>query len=149
MAKAIEILIDSSVRGVSASWVRRIVAGTLEAEKKATRSVSVLLTNDDAIRVLNKKYLKHDRPTDVIAFWVKEPRKVNEPHREHLGDVVVSVERAKKEAPHYGVSFREELARYIVHGVLHLVGYNDESDREEKVMHKRQEVILKKLSGRK
>ncbi len=119
--------------GVTAAWVRRIVSSTLKAEKK-TMPMSVLITGDRQIRAINKKFLKHDYATDVVSF--------------DTGDIVVSVDFAKKYAKDLGLPFREELARYLVHGTLHLLGYDDKNEKDHARMHKRQEQILTKVIGR-
>ena len=122
---------------MNVSWVRRIVAGTLKREKAKARSVSVLLTDDKRIRTLNKHFLKHDYATDVISFGAEEPG--------YLGDLVASVDTARRMAKELGLSFREELARYLVHGTLHLLGYDDQKPAARARMFRRQEGILKAL----
>lgn len=78
--------------------------------------VSVFLTGDDDIRELNRKYRKKDRATDVLSFPLDDPYM--------LGDVVISVERAAAQAESFDVTVEEELGRLLVHGILHLVGYD-------------------------
>jgi len=116
--------------GVTAAWVRRIVGATLKAEKK-TKPMSVLITGDRQIRAINKRFLKHDYATDVVSF--------------DTGDLVVSADYAKNYAKEHGLPFREELARYLVHGTLHLLGYDDKKPAAYKRMHARQEKLLKKF----
>ena len=116
--------------GVTAAWVRRIVSATLKAEKKAI-PMSVLVTGDRQIHAINKRFLKHDYATDVVSF--------------DTGDLVVSADYAKKYAEEHGLPFREELARYLVHGTLHLLGYDDKKPTDYRRMHKRQEALLKKF----
>ena len=116
--------------GVSAAWVKRILSGTLKAERSKA-DLNVLITDDRRIRLINKKHLKHDYATDVISF--------------ETGDLVVSADFAKRYAREHDVPYKEELARYLVHGALHLLGYDDKSERDFKRMHKRQEAILKGL----
>ena len=115
--------------GVSRAWVRRVVEKVLRAEK-ARLDINVLVTNDRQIRGLNKKYLRHDFATDVISF--------------ETGDIVVSADFAKRYAREHGLPYREELARYLVHGTLHLLGYDDKKKKDYARMHKRQESLLKK-----
>jgi probable rRNA maturation factor len=116
--------------GVTAAWVKKVVAATLKAEKTAS-SMSVLLTDDRRIRGINKRFLKHDYATDVISF--------------ETGDLAVSVDTARRFAKELGIPYRQELARYLVHGTLHLLGYDDKKERDRKRMHKRQEALLKKI----
>ncbi|HTL70053.1 MAG TPA: rRNA maturation RNase YbeY [Candidatus Eisenbacteria bacterium] len=127
---------------VAASWARRFVAATLKSERRAGWGVSVLITGDAEIRRLNRGWLRHDYATDVIAFGVEGPTL---PGTERLlGDVVVSADTARRVAAELGLPWREELARYLVHGTLHLIGYDDKKPADHRRMHRRQEAILKK-----
>lgn len=112
----------------------------LSAEGARGWSVGVRLVNDRRLRAINKKYLNHDRATDVIAFG----------YGGKSGDLAVSTDTARRTARALGISYREELARYLVHGVLHLLGYDDKAPKKRARMHKRQEKILQViLSGEK
>lgn len=133
----IEVRFEPPFRGVTILWVKRVVSKTLVLEKIKEAKVGVLLTNDRRIRSINKKYLNHDYATDVIAFGLNE--------NELLGDVVVSVEMAKNTARELKIPFKEELARYLVHGTLHLLGYEDKPKEKHDKMHTRQEQILKNI----
>ena len=116
--------------GVSVSWVKDVVSTTLKKERSRL-SLSILITGDRRIRGINKRYLRHDYATDVISF--------------STGDIVVSADTAKRMAKKLGLPFREELARYLVHGALHLLGYDDKKTKDRNRMHKRQESILGSL----
>ncbi len=116
--------------GLSASWVRGILTKTLKAER-STMSLNVLVTGDRQIRKINQRYLKHDYVTDVLSF--------------PTGDIVVSVDFAKRYAKSLKLPFKEEMARYLVHGTLHLLGYDDKRKADHKKMHARQESILKRI----
>ncbi len=131
----INVKINTRRKGFAVSWVKKIVSETLAFEKKRRLEVSVLLTDDDEIKKVNAKYLGHDYATDVIAFTLEKD----------LGDIVVSVETAKRVARELKIPFKEELARYLVHGTLHLLGYEDKPKKKYDAMHARQEAILKKL----
>lgn len=139
---------DRGVRGISAEWTRKVVRIALFREKAARQSVSVFLTNNRRIRRINKASLKHDYATDVISFGC-EGRKLVGRESDYLGDLVVSVEMARDTARELGIAFREELARYLVHGTLHLLGYDDKSSKLKAAMHKRQEAALESYFGRK
>lgn len=91
--------------------------------------LSVVLTDDSHIRELNRTYLDRDRPTNVISF----PQQEGEgPSGEHLGDIVISVERAADEADGSGMNTMERLMQLLVHGICHLIGYDHEGVSEEK-----------------
>ncbi len=141
-----EVCFDAETRGVSASWIRRVVGGTLTSERAAKRSVSVLLTDDRRIRNINRRFLSHDYATDVISFGAGEAAAGP---KDFLGDLVVSCQTARRVAKELGVPYRQELARYLVHGTLHLLGYRDRKKKDRERMHARQEKILKRcLKGR-
>jgi probable rRNA maturation factor len=129
--------------GVSAAWVRNVVSRTLALEK-SSGTVSVLITGDAEIRRLNKRHLGHDYATDVISFWL-DPVSAAPGEERMLGDLVVSFEMAKSAAKRLGLAFKEEFARYLVHGTLHLLGYEDERPAKKKIMFRRQEAHLKKI----
>ena len=110
-----------------------MVRRALAAQRARGWSIGVRLTDDRRIRAINKKYLHHDAATDVIAFG----------YGKKMGDVVVSADTARRVAKELGIPFKEELARYLVHGVLHLLGYDDHERQARARMHRRQEKILK------
>jgi len=120
---------------VDRRFVRRVVKQTLKTEGKSGQ-VSILLTGNEHIRELNRRYRSVDRVTDVIAFPLDD---------EVLGDVVVSMERTGQQAREYGVSFENEFARLLAHGVLHLVGYQDTDERHAREMSSKQEAIVREV----
>ncbi len=113
-------------------------------------SISVILTDDDGIRSINNRYRRKNRPTDVISFAYRENQfpKVDG-NVETLGDVYISLERADAQAAQYGAEPAEELLRLMVHGILHLAGYDHErSKRDEAVMREKEMGILTILTRR-
>ena len=139
----------SGVKKISAAWVRGVISRTLRSERSAKREVNVYLTDDREIRQINRKFLNHDYATDVISF----PPQADPPpaggkvdfvgqSKNYLGDLVVSVTTAKRLAEELKISFKEELARYLVHGTLHLLGYKDDNSNNKKKMFMRQERIV-------
>lgn len=133
----IEVRFHPKVRGISAAFVRRAIGVALETERAGKHDVSAYVTTDVEIRTINKKHLKHDYATDVLSFRAAEDT--------FLGDVVVSADFARCYAVEHKIPFREELSRYLVHGTLHLLGYDDRKPSDYKKMHKRQEQILNKI----
>lgn len=140
--QAIEVEV-SAPPGVSlplpAEAVERAVRATLRAEGHGVGEVSVAFLPDAEITELNREYLDHDRPTDVISFALHGE---GEPP---LGDVYVGVEQALRQAAELGVDPREELLRLAVHGTLHVLGYDhpEGEDRTDSEMFRRQEEILR------
>ena len=113
--------------------------GSREAE------LSILLTGDEEMRQINADYRGIDRPTDVIAFAMREGD-FGDLHAEILGDVVISIDTAKRQAEERGNSLWEELLFLLVHGILHLHGYDHEQGAKMKVEMEAKELeIAEKL----
>ena len=109
--------------------------------------VSITLTDDENIHALNKKFRGVDRATDVLSFAFRES---DEPEIigadfEILGDVIISLERAKIQAAQFGHSFLREVIFLEVHGLLHLLGYDHIADDERREMEAEQKFIMTKL----
>ena len=107
--------------------------------------LSLLLTDNEGIRALNRRYLDRDRPTDVLSFPMWDfNSELRTPNSELiLGDVVISIEKARKQAEELGVTMDEELSRLLVHGILHLFGFDHEkSSKEAQRMKKEEERLL-------
>jgi len=107
--------------------------------------LSILLTDNEGIRALNRRYLDRDRPTDVLSFPMWDfNSELRTPNSELiLGDVVISIEKAGKQAEELDVTMDEELSRLLVHGILHIFGFDHEKGRREAVrMRKEEERLL-------
>ena len=111
--------------------------------------VSVTLVDNEAIRSINNEHRGIDRATDVLSFPMGDGEYFEvDPDTDAvlLGDIVISLERAKEQAEEYGHSFRREVAFLITHSLFHLLGYDHvNSEEEEKVMFGKQEKVLEKL----
>ncbi|MCI7539403.1 MAG: rRNA maturation RNase YbeY [Veillonellaceae bacterium] len=110
--------------------------------------VSVTLTNNEYIHTLNKQYRGIDRPTDVLSFALnesEEPDVEDGPDVNVLGDLVISVERAKEQAADYGHSVKREIAFLTVHGMLHLLGYDHMEEEDRIEMEAEQRFVMEKL----
>ena len=103
------------------------------AQNVCRGELSILITDDKEIRRLNKKYRRKDKATDVLSFAPAEAKGFV-CHENILGDVVISAETAKRQAKEYGVSFAEEFARLLIHGILHLLGYDHENVSKRKAL---------------
>ena len=133
----IKIRIKRLKRGsvLSNALLRRIICKTLESQGIAEGEINLLLADDAAIKRLNARYLNRAWPTDVLAFSMMEGERLEGSER-ILGDVVVSVDRAKIEAPRFNNTLKKELALYVIHGVLHLAGFRDGSKKLENAQKK-------------
>lgn len=128
--------------------LRRAAQVALAAEGYRKGDLTLVFVEDEEIASLNKRYLGHRGPTDVLAFRPGTmPAPPGAPR--WLGDVVVSVETAQRQAPRWRHRIGEELAEYVIHGVLHLVGYDDATGSQRRRMRRRQAALLTRWrSGR-
>jgi probable rRNA maturation factor len=105
--------------------------------------ISVLIVDDEQIREINRDYLNRDRPTNVISFSMKEGF-TGDLHPDILGDIVISAETALRDASAAGLRFGDEMDFLLIHGLLHLIGYNHENttkEEEQRMKKKEQELF--------
>ena len=100
--------------------------------------IHIALMGDDDLLALNQKHLEHDDYTDVITFDCSSAKTIN-------CDIAVSTDRVSENATHEGVSVENELARVLIHGVLHCVGYSDKNTKERKAMREKEDEMLKQF----
>ncbi|WP_422929845.1 rRNA maturation RNase YbeY [Singulisphaera sp. PoT] len=136
---AIEVEISDNQRflDVDREALIGLVRRTLGHEKIEQASISLALVDDATIHEVNRRHLEHDWPTDVITFPLSDP---DEPVL--AGELVVSTEMAATTAKRAGVDPWAELALYVVHGLLHLCGYDDHSAEDREAMRSREDAIL-------
>jgi len=117
------------------SWIKKVI----QAEGKKTGTVNFIFCNDDTLHQLNVSYLKHDTLTDILTFDFSEGFSVS-------GDIYISTDRVKENAKLFSQDFNQEIHRVIIHGILHLLGYDHEkSKKEEKLMEAKQDFYLSKI----
>jgi probable rRNA maturation factor len=110
--------------------------------------VTLLLVSNDEMTSYNKRFLDRDGPTDVLAFPVEDLKPGVVPERDHhdppllLGDIIVAPAYIRDQAAELGVTFEEEMSLMVVHGSLHLLGYDHQSDEEAELMEGRERSIL-------
>ncbi len=107
-------------------------------ELKECGEISVIFCSDSYLLGMNKQYLNHDYFTDIITFDYVENSLIS-------GDLFISFDRIKENAALYSTSLVREVFRVVFHGVLHLVGYNDKTDEEQKLMTKKENYYLGKV----
>ena len=129
-----------SVRGLGAPRVRRLVRGVLRGERRKAE-VSVTFLGARAMRTLNRRWKRHDRPTDVISFALGAGDGAL------TGDIYICPEVARREARRRGLTINEELSRLVIHGTLHVLGWDhpEGGSRERSPMWRRQERYLERL----
>jgi probable rRNA maturation factor len=140
--------IDLPFRDIDGAWVRELSEAICAALALEDVSISVILTDDDCIRSVNNQYRAKDRPTDVISFAYREdPFPEAETEMEELGDIYLSLERAAEQAVEYEVTLKEEVKRLLIHGILHLIGYDHErSAEDEETMRAKEEEVFDAVS---
>jgi probable rRNA maturation factor len=148
---AVDVQIAPALRRkVQKQEIRKWAEATLRAEGLThLPDMAVVVTDDDSIQALNRDFRGMDEPTDVLAFGEEKPGPFvlapGEPM--YLGDVVISLERAEMQAAERGASALDELQVLLVHGILHLLGYDHDNDEEQTQMWNRQDAILQSLSA--
>ena len=127
--------------------IQKKAADILNALDYHDAELSILIVDDPQIAILNKKYLRRNGPTNVIAFPMRTDQFSNI-NPELLGDVVISIETAEKEGKNIGINMEERFTQLLVHGILHLLGYDHEkSEQEAEKMEKKSEEILKLIES--
>jgi len=127
-------LVDRFRPRTERAFVERVVAAVCEHVGRPDLEVSLLLTDDEEIAELHNEYLDDPTPTDVMSFEM-----------DNGAEVVVSVETARRVAQSNGTPMNAEVALYIVHGILHTVGFDDKDERERRRMREAERAILEAL----
>ena len=129
--------------------VERVLNYAIKKEKIDSVEFNVIIVDNNYIHELNKTYRGIDRETDVITFALEDDIKVvNGSSHRVLGDIYISVDKAKLQAEEYGHSFLREICFLAVHGFYHLLGYDHMEEDEEKIMFSKQEEILNEFGIR-
>jgi len=120
---------------IDEEFLKKIAQKVLEREKKENKNLSIALIEQGRIRELNKRYRGKNRVTDVLAFPTRELG---------LGEIVICLREVKKNAKRFSSVFEKELVRVLIHGILHLLGYDHEkSDAQAKKVEEKQNYYLK------
>ena len=119
-------------RGKLKCFINSLIA----KEKKSLNNLNYIFCNDNTLLEINRKYLNHNFYTDVISFDLSSSRK------EILADIYISVDRIRENAKSFKITMEEELHRVMLHGLLHLCGYNDKTEGERKLIRKKEDFYL-------
>ena len=152
----INVLIDEGFEGCpEVSWLQSVAEQVLVAQKAGSRvELGLVITSQERVQQLNLSYLGRDEPTDVLAFSAIEeigtdfPPFVTPPDGVlHLGEVIISYPQAVTQAEEHHHSIKKEIAILIIHGVLHLLGYEHDEPELKRLMSAREEEILSHIEG--
>ena len=147
----INIVIDKEYKPkIKSAWLKNVARLVQKAENVSEKSeMGLVITGDEEIHKLNLKYLDEDRPTDVLSFPMNEqlaaaPVFVKVPDGKlHLGDIVISYPTARKQADEHNHPVSREIEILVIHGILHLLGYDHDVPKRKSVMLNRDTAILK------
>jgi len=152
------IQIDKKFQGlVKKRWLRRVVAGCFHTQSSGAEvELGLLITDDETVRELNRKYRGIDKPTDVISFALTEEKTQGDSFSfvtppdglRHLGEVIVSYPQAVRQAEEQHHGIEEEIALLVVHGTLHLLGYEHDDPANEQEMKALEEKVLFEVKKR-
>ena len=117
------------------SYIKHLIIN----ENKNFGDINIVLCSDNYLLKMNQQYLEHNHYTDIITFNYVEGRTIS-------GDLFISFDRIKDNAKSYKTEIKNELFRVIFHGILHLVGYNDKTKDEKKVMREKEDYYLEKMN---
>ena len=128
--------------------IRAAVTTLLKLERCSDKELSVTFVDDSGIQIINSKYLGKNKPTNVISFSLQEGE-YGEVNPDLMGDIIISVETAQRDAVKGNLSFDEEIIFLIIHGFLHLTGYDHVNTSAENIrkMKKREKELFLKLTG--
>jgi rRNA maturation RNase YbeY len=121
---------------------QNLVRQLLEYEKLPAEEINVIFVDDDYLKNLHRDFLNEDTYTDVITFDLSKPESDT-----IEGEIYISVDRAKFHAGELNVSLEEEIARLIIHGILHLKGYDDQTENQRQAMRHQENFYLKKYAN--
>jgi len=122
--------------------IKRLIKYAIKYMKVNNIEIGIIFVDNKKIKELNKEYRNIDRETDVITFRLEDYEKVSYNNINVLGDIYISLDKAKSQSEEYGHSYLRELSFLVIHGFLHLLGYDHMNKEDEEKMFKLQEEIL-------
>ena len=145
----IEIFIQVNEEIKELETVKKVLTGAMKKEKLKNVSFNLIIVDNNYIHELNKTYRNIDRETDVITFALEDEDSIVLPdNRRILGDIYISLDKAKEQSKEYGHSLLRELSFLAVHGFYHLLGYDHQTKEEEKIMFQKKEEIIEEYEIR-
>lgn len=141
----IELQCEVDDTGIDRQALERLAMRALETEQvPKPAELSIVLADDPTVHELNRTYRNTDAPTDVLSFSQLDGEQFTRPegNTQHLGDIVISVETAARQAAQYRQTLQQELEHLLVHGVLHLIGYDHETPEDAAAMQLQEDEVL-------
>ena len=139
----IEIFVNVDEEIEELDTVKKVLESAVKKENLDNVEFNLIIVDNNYIHDLNKTYRNIDRETDVITFALEDENTVVSPIEESiLGDIYISIDKARSQAKEYGHSLLRELSFLAVHGFYHLLGYDHQTAEEEKIMFTKQEEVL-------
>ena len=126
-----DIIFEFKNKLLNNRWLKFVAS----SEVRKLQNINIIFCSDNYILDVNMKYLQHDYFTDIITFDYCEGNSLS-------GDLFISIDSVRDNAAFYGTEFADELNRVIVHGILHLIGYDDHTDEEQKIMRSKEDYYL-------
>ena len=126
---------DITLPNIDLKQVKKWVSNIIKNHKKKVGEIGYLFCSDQKILEINQEYLKHDYYTDIITFDYCEEDVIS-------GDMFISIDTVTSNAIQFETSKEDELLRVIIHGILHLIGFGDKTEEEEKIMRKEENIAL-------
>ncbi len=125
------------IKRINLSDLKKKIKKILDYTGLSKKEISFVFCDNKLIKKINKDYLRKEYPTDVITFPLEDIY-----FKDSLGEIIISVEEAAKNAEIYKKDFGVELLLYVIHGILHLTGYNDTTKKEREKMREKEEELL-------
>ena len=149
MNNKIEVFVQVDEEIEELETVKKVLELAIKKEKLENVSFNLIIVDNKYIHELNRTYRDIDRETDVITFALEDEDSIIIPDNERiLGDIYISIDKARSQAEEYGHSLLRELSFLAVHGFYHLLGYDHMTKEDEEVMFKKQEEVLEEYGIR-
>ena len=120
--------------------LRKWIKDSIDDSERIIGDINIIFTSDKYLLSLNKEYLSHNYFTDIVTFNYCDESILN-------GDIFISIETVKNNSEQFGVRFIEEVHRVIIHGILHLIGFDDKNEEEKTIMREKENFYLKRLKN--
>ena len=132
-------------RKINTGSVKRLALRVLGDFRRKNALVDITFVTDKKIKALNKRYMRRNAPTDVISFSLKDERFLQ--RKILIGDIYISSDMASENAKHFGSAYEEEISLYVIHGLLHLIGFDDKAAEEKNKIRELERKLLKKTKS--